>query len=153
MLTNVLGEYDVRHISDDPDIFPLVVLKSSASAPLEPIYLPRVEVTFPEMWPPGDILYLKPLTQKRICCGICCVKNFEWGAEWADPADVQQEFILSMRNFELHAPWVYEDAIARVAGQCHVGAGSAQRERFTGKKGGRRSARDLPTGLPEPNLN
>jgi len=72
--------------------------------------LPRVRSDFLDMCPPGDLMYLKPLASDAQCFGIF-QKDVDWCAMWADPEDIQQELILSKRAFELHVPWVYEDAI------------------------------------------
>lgn len=75
--------------------------------------LPRFSESLPEMWPAGDVIYFRPLAHEWYCC--CGEKDVEWAAKWADPADVQQELVLSLRAMELHAPWVYEHGIQCVA--------------------------------------
>jgi len=90
------------------------------------------------MGPPGDLVYLRPLSTEIRCC--CCQKDTEWAAEWADPEDVQQEFVLSSRVMELHAPWVYEHAMERVAGRFSQSPNAPHVKAFaaTPTEGGRR---------------
>jgi len=71
------------------------------------------EISFSDLWPPGDIAYFRPLEHTTRCCGIF-EQDTEWAAEWADPEDLN-ELVLSTRAVDLHVPWVYEDAIENVA--------------------------------------
>lgn len=91
---------------------------------LEPLQLPRQGLLFPLMLPPGDVVYFKPLkTTWR--CGFL-QKDVEWCAQWADPEDIQQEFIVAPRVIELHVPWVYEHAIGTVANRFRLTSNSSE---------------------------
>merc|ERR1711920_707611 len=68
---------------------------------------------FPDLLPGGDICYLVPVEDDTYCCGLL-EHNPEWTALWADPCDLR-ELILSIRAVELHVPWIYEDAVNKVA--------------------------------------
>jgi len=106
---------------------------------LSPLNLPRSGALFPEMFPPGDIVYLRPVTSEWNCW--CCERDVEWLAMWADPEDVQQEFILSTRVIELHVPWVYEHAIECVSSQLLTAPGQHSVKPFgPSRLGGRRPA-------------
>eukprot|EP00928_Gymnodinium_smaydae_P061398 TRINITY_DN45481_c0_g1_i1.p1 TRINITY_DN45481_c0_g1~~TRINITY_DN45481_c0_g1_i1.p1 ORF type:complete len:833 (-),score=131.33 TRINITY_DN45481_c0_g1_i1:57-2528(-) len=74
--------------------------------------------TFPEMLPPGNILYLRPVACEPLCAGY--KRTAEWAAEWADPVDMQQEFIVASDAFKLHVPWVYEYALNCVSRRLHL---------------------------------
>lgn len=75
----------------------------------------RHGTSFPDMCPPGDIAYFRPLASEWRCmCGVVIEKDVEWCAEWADPDDIQQEFVVSERIIDLHVPWVYEHAFGCV---------------------------------------
>jgi len=65
-----------------------------------------------DMWPGGDILYLKPLQHTwRFCWSV--EHDTEWTAVWADPEDLHT-FVMSLRAMELHVPWLYENAVEDV---------------------------------------
>jgi len=66
-----------------------------------------------ELWPGGDIFYLKPLQSTWRCCGFI-EHDVEWTAVWADPMDLNS-LVMSLRAVELHVPWIYEHAIEDVA--------------------------------------
>lgn len=71
------------------------------------------EITFPDLWPPGDIIYFRPV-ESIYRCGYFMQQDTEWAAEWADPQDLN-EMVLTVRAIDLHVPWIYEDAIENVA--------------------------------------
>jgi len=94
----------------------LMAVKSDESRTLDghAMVARRGRKMFPELWPGGDILYLVPVEDDTYCCR-CLERYTEWTAFWADPRDLN-ELILSMRAVELHVPWIYEDAVNKVAG-------------------------------------
>lgn len=106
---------------------------------LAQVDLPRANRSYPDMCPPGDLVYLRPLACELRCCSLF-QKDIEWCAEWADPQDVQQEFILSIpRAIELHTPWVYQDAISCVVDSFVQVAGAPKVCAFSQpRSGGRR---------------
>mmetsp|Transcript_2002 Transcript_2002/g.6691 ORF Transcript_2002/g.6691 Transcript_2002/m.6691 type:complete len:792 (+) Transcript_2002:97-2472(+) len=70
------------------------------------------ELTFPDLWTAGDVVYFRPV-ETVYRCGWMVQQDTEWAAEWADPRDLD-EIVLTMRAIDLHVPWVYEDAIENI---------------------------------------
>lgn len=100
--------------SEEKALLPLEA-KGEETRTLKEMDMPaqRGRRTFQELWPGGDILYLVPTEDDTYCCRFL-ERNPHWTAIWADPRDLN-ELILSMRAVELHVPWIYEDALNKVA--------------------------------------
>merc|ERR1712039_922068 len=57
---------------------------------------------FPELYPAGKILYVRPTSAQMRCCGMY-EQDTEWTAEWVRRENLRP-LILSWRSMELHFP-------------------------------------------------